>query len=121
MKLIHGKVKKGEARGRALGFPTANINLSEKIEEGIYVSYALLSNKKLPSLTFIGAAVTFGEEKIQAETYIFEFDEDIYGKELRVELLKKIRDNQKFKSKEELIAQMEEDKKVALEYFTKNV
>ncbi len=117
---IKGKVIDGKRRGKDLGFPTANVSLSGGEEEGIYISYAVVNNKKMPSLTFIGAAVTFGEKEVQAETYILDFDENLYGKEIEIELLKRIRDNKKFDTKEELIRQMEKDKIEAEEYF-KNV
>lgn len=121
MKKISGVVVRGENRGKELGFPTANISLDGKFDEGIYVSYSYIDGEKLPSLTFIGAAVTFGEEKIQAETYILDYSKSLYGSQMEIELLEKIRDNKKFDSKEELIKQMKEDRKMAFEYFKKNV
>lgn len=121
MIVIEGKVIKGKNRGKKLGFPTANLLLKEKVEEGIYVSLTLVNNKKRPSLTFIGASITFGEKKIQAETYILDFDENLYGKAIEIQLLEKIRNNKKFDTKEELIEQMKKDKIIAEKYFIKNV
>lgn len=121
MKKFSGIVEKGKNRGKKMGFPTANISLDQRVDEGIYVSLASVNNLKLPSLTFIGAAVTFGEEKALVETYILDFSEDLYGQEIEIELLEKIRDNKKFDSIDELIKQMEEDKKNAIDYFKKNV
>jgi len=116
--LIKGVVQRGENRGKRLGFPTINFPLEQKIPEGIYISQITIDNKIYNALTFIGTAKTFGEEKFQAETYILDFDEDVYGKQVEISLLKKIRDNQKFSSEEALIKQMDTDKKTAEEYFS---
>lgn len=113
-----GIVKHGKKRGRLLGFPTANIGLTQEIPEGIYLSWVEFDSRRLPSLTFIGSAKTFNEEEYQAEVNILNFDEDIYDKVLQVELIKKLRDNKWFSSKEELIEQMEQDKKQGEAYFT---
>lgn len=114
---IEGKVKKGRNRGKALGFPTANIDLEKEVPDGIYLSKTRLEGKTYPSLTFIGGAKTFGEGLSQAESYILDFKEDLYGKVITIKLLEKIRDNQKFNSREELIEQIKNDEKVAKKYF----
>ena len=112
-----GKVKKHNQRGRKLGFPTANINLSKNIEEGIYISKTKIEHKLYPSLTFIGQAKTFNEKKFHAENYILDFNQKIYDQWISVNLLKKIRENKKFDSVKELVAQMREDEKKAREYL----
>lgn len=117
MEIIWGKVKKGVQRGKSLGFPTANINLHKNISEGIYISMAKVNGKTLPALTFIGGAKTFGEKKVLAETYFINSSLDVYGSWISVELLKKIRKNQKFKSAKELVVQMKKDKIAAEKYF----
>ena len=114
---IQGVVQSGHKRGKKLGFPTINTPLSVVLSEGIYISHTKIHDKKYQSLTFIGSAKTFDETVYQAETYIFDFDQDVYGQEVEIELVKKIRDNQKFDSEAALIAQMEEDKKQAEAYF----
>lgn len=112
-----GKVKKDHQRGKELGFPTANINLTKNIPEGIYVAYAKLGKSIYPTLTFIGKAKTFNEQKLQAETFILDFKQNIYGKWISIKLLKKIRDNKKFNSADELIKQMKIDEVMARKYF----
>ncbi len=112
-----GKVRKNKQRGKSLGFPTANINLSKKIPEGIYVSYIKIGSSIFSALTFIGEAKTFNEKKFHAETYILDFKQDLYGKWISIKLLKKIRANKKFSSSEELIAQMKKDEQEARKYF----
>lgn len=121
--LFWGKVGEGEKRGKDLGFPTANIALHKKIPEGIYVSKTRIRNSWYPSLTFIGAAKTFEETKIQAETYIMfsptpeRWKAKLYGQWLTIKLLKKIRGNKKFASAEDLVKQMNHDEKEARNYF----
>jgi len=115
--IFWGKVVKGKKRGKSLGFPTANIKLHRKITEGIYISLAKVNRKPLPALTFVGKAKTFGEKGVLAETYFLTLSLDMYGKWVSVRLLKKIRENQKFKSAEDLILQMEKDKQDAQKYF----
>lgn len=112
---IRGVVQRHLGRGRKLGFPTANIEIGKGVQDGIYV--ANVGPMELPALVFIGAAKTFGEKKRWAEIYILDFDKDIYGQEIEVELMKKIRENMKFESEEELIKQMADDVKEAKGYF----
>jgi riboflavin kinase/FMN adenylyltransferase len=117
MQTFTGIVIHGNKRGRLLNFPTANVPLSIHIPEGIYISETSIMLETYHSLTFIGNAKTFDEHIYQSETYILNFDEDIYEKEITVTLLKKLRGNKKFDSQEELITQMEQDKKAAEKYF----
>ena len=117
LQTITGEVQKGQSRGKKLGFPTINFPMTEKIEEGIYVSKIVIAEKAYNALTFIGSAKTFNETIVQAETYVFDFDQDIYGRSVSVSLLKKLRDNKKFDSEELLVKQMETDKKQAEDFF----
>ena len=115
-----GKVRIDKQRGRQLGFPTANVNLSNPDligAEGIYISKTKLENKIYNSLTFIGKSKTFSEEKFQSETYILDFNKNIYNKFISVKLIKKIRNNKKFNSEKELISQIKKDEIVARKYF----
>ena len=92
MNRFWGKVRKVNLRGRKLGFPTANVNLNKDIAEGIYISKTKLQGKEFPSLTFIGKVKTFNEQKFQSETYILDFNKNIYHKWISVKLIKKIRE-----------------------------
>ena len=109
-----GTVKKGSDRGKSLGFPTANINPPQDLEDGLYVGLA----NDYPSLIFVGANVTFGESDRRAEIYLLDFNENIYGHEIEIETIKKLREPIKFKSAEELVEQMQADEKVAREFFS---
>lgn len=115
--LFWGKVIKGRARGRELGFRTANVRLARVIDEGVYVSTCKVRGEVFEAVSFVGAAKTFGETRVFAETYIFDFDRDIYGEWMSVRLLKKIRGNKKFASKEELVEEIDRDVDRAKAYF----
>lgn len=112
-----GKVRTENKRGKDLGFPTANVNLSKSIPEGIYISLSKVDSKKCKSLTFIGTAKTFKETRFHSETYILDFKKNIYGKWISIELLKKIRGNKKFNSASDLVNQMKKDEKEARAFF----
>lgn len=115
---FQGKVIEGNKRGKQLGYPTANIALTIQIPEGIYISLTSIAGQQYSSLTFIGSAKTFNESTYQAETYILDFSQEIYEEVIETTLLKKIRENQKFGSVEDLIRQMKKDEKEARNYFS---
>ncbi len=118
--VIYGQVIVGNKRGKGLGFPTANVHIARDLEEGIYISETEVDNQKYHSLTFIGVAETFDEVVYLSETHILDFDQDIYYKMIKVSLIKKIRDNQKFTSVNDLITEMKKDEVVTREYFFNN-
>ncbi|MDO8621516.1 MAG: riboflavin kinase [Candidatus Levybacteria bacterium] len=115
-----GKVEAGNKRGKNLGFPTANIALTQSIPEGIYASRVLIDGKTYQASTFIGEAKTFGEKEHKAESYIFDFDKNIYGKEVTVYLFKNLRGNKKFSSEQKLIEQIKKDVSGTREFFKNN-
>lgn len=114
---ISGIVKSHSKRGRKLGFPTANIDILQGIADGIYVGFCHYEGVANPALIFVGAPVTFDDPRRRAEVYLLDFDDDLYDEEVEVELVKKLRDNIKFNSSQELVAKMQEDEKEAREYF----
>lgn len=117
---VCGKVRVGADRGKALGFPTANIPSGKKYPEGIYASEVAFDGKSYQAATFIGVAKTFDEKGFKVESFIFNFDKDIYGRRISVKVYKLIRKNKKFKSSDELIVQMEKDVKKIKEFFNRN-
>lgn len=113
-----GIVKKHLGRGKKLGFPTANIEAPKNVEDGLYIGFChSVPNDRKPALIFIGASETFNEHDRKAEVYILDFEGDLYGQKIEVEVLKKLRENQKFDSQEALIEQMKEDEVAAREFF----
>jgi riboflavin kinase/FMN adenylyltransferase len=117
MHSITGIVRKGNQRGRELGFPTANVALSDRVPEGIYISTVHVADKNYQAITFIGEAKTFHETVYQSETYILDFEKDIYDVQITVNLLQKIRDNEKFTTVDALILQMHDDEEKTRAYF----
>lgn len=109
---LTGTVISGRSRGRELGFPTANMKLNDNYvipKIGVYKTFTHIGDRKLLSLTNIGYNPTFDEKELKIETYILNFDENIYGSTIKVEFVKFIRDDVKFNSVEELKEQMKKD------------
>lgn len=117
---ISGVVKKHLGRGKTLGYPTANLDIdATDLEPGVFFAYAAVDGRKFFSLVFIGAAETFGDTEKFVEAYLLDFIGDLYGTTLELELLKKLRENQKFVSANDLIRQMKDDERVAREFFAR--
>ena len=119
--IYSGRCVQGEQMGREMGFPTANIIVpSDKfvVRRGVYVSRVRLGQRILYGVTNIGRRPTL-EDAVNdvVETYIFDFDEDIYGAKLEVELMHFLRPESKMTSKEELIDAVNHNKAQALEYI----
>lgn len=114
---IRGTVQVGKQRGgKVIGYPTANLKFNREDlvpKHGVYVTEVISSGKCYGGILNIGYNPTFGEEKLVAETHIFNFNEDIYGKPLRVNLLKFIRSEKKFSGVHELAKQISRDVQVA--------
>lgn len=121
---IIGTVEHGRKIGRTLGFPTTNITpISTKLlpKSGVYVSKTIIEGKSYNGLTNIGNNPTVGETKDKkVETYIFDFDEDCYGKTIEVQLLTFEREEVKFDSVDDMKVQIEKDIVFGKEYFSKN-
>ncbi|MFH2122346.1 MAG: bifunctional riboflavin kinase/FAD synthetase [Pseudomonadota bacterium] len=110
---IRGEVQVGKQRGgKEIGFPTANLHLEPEDlipKIGVYVSQVICDGKCYGGVLNIGYNPTFGEEKLVAETHIFDFNQDIYGKPIKVNLLQFLRGEQKFSGVQELAAQIARD------------
>jgi len=118
---VSGTVVYGKQVGRTIGIPTANLALeTEQIypPRGVYATRTTVMDKTYISMTNIGTRPTVSDkDTVNAETYIFDFNENIYGKEIKVEFFEKIRDEKKFKDIEELRQQLEKDKESTAKYF----
>ena len=117
---LEGIVVEGNKLGRTIHFPTANLKLTEKDKliphEGVYAVWVYVQNQKYQGMSYIGKRPTLssqGEERI--EVHIFNFNEDIYGKKLRFELVDFLRQDTSFNGIEELQKQLEKDKKKAIQ------
>ncbi len=111
---ITGMVEKGLGRGRTIGFPTANLfTQAETIpKKGVYVTLAESGGKTWQSVTNIGDNPTFKDQyktSTKIETYILDFENDIYGEKIKVHFVRRLRDEKKFSSVQELIAQIAQD------------
>lgn len=120
---IEGRVVQGDKLGRTLGFPTANINLHRQVTPvaGIYVVRVHgLGIKPLAGVANIGTRPTVDDSKRNLlEVYLFDFNQDIYGRYIRVEFCKKLRDEIRFDNLELLKQQMIKDAAEAHDYFVK--
>jgi riboflavin kinase/FMN adenylyltransferase len=112
---LQGKVTTGEHRGVGMGFPTANIDVDAQQAlppDGVYATWAYVEGKKYQSMTNIGRRPTFGaHNKRTIEVYILSYDQEIYGKDLKIELVERLRGEKKFENVEALKKQIAEDVK----------
>ena len=118
---VSGRVIRGEGRGQALGFPTANLMQPPENKllpaEGIYVVRAGLGSKLFEGLLHLGPRPTFSGTGSTIELFLIDFSADIYGQHVVVEFLTRIREVRSFASSTELVDQMHEDLKVARRFF----
>lgn len=111
MKVIEGKVIHGAQLGRKMGFPTANIDAQkiENIENGVYFSYVDIEDQQYRAMSNIGFRPSVDGRTRFLETHIFDFGGDLYDKIIKVTLIRKIRDEQRFSSIDELQSQLKAD------------
>jgi riboflavin kinase/FMN adenylyltransferase len=119
-----GVIVRGDGRGRKLGFPTANNSVGDQDKlipaKGIYAAECVVENEKHYGLLSLGSRPTFHKDgEIIPEFYIFDFDKDIYDQMMQVNLVEKIRDEEKFNSVEELIIQMKKDEETGRKILSK--
>jgi len=101
--IISGKVIEGKSRGGKLGFPTVNLELQEKIESGVYAGIVIINGKDYKAGIFVN------DERTLLEAHLIGFSGDLYEKEIKIEIKKKIREVMKFEDDEELKAQIKND------------
>lgn len=110
--LLRGRVMRGDGRGKALGFPTANLQFPENYlvpGNGIYATWAIVEGRRNPSATSVGVRPTFGPGQRQVETFIMDFSGELYSKELGIEFVHYLREERAFPDIQALIQQMEKD------------
>jgi len=109
---VSGTVVSGNKRGRDLGFPTANLSTRTEMVplDGIYATVFELKQRQWPSVSSVGFNPTFADAgKRTVETFIFDFEGDLYGETVKLFFVKRIREERKFNSVEALVAQMRQD------------
>ena len=111
---IKGEVIKGDGIGKKLNFPTANIKIHNdgKIlpSDGVYAGYAIISDKKFIGMINIGKRPTVEGKERRVEMNIFDYSGMLYGKEMKISFIKRIRNEQKFKNLDDLSNQLRKDK-----------
>ncbi len=120
---IRGEVQRGKQRGgKEIGFPTANLHIDEEDlvpKRGVYVCQVVSDGTCYGGVINIGYNPTFGEETLVAETHIFNFNQNIYGKPIKVNLLKFLRGEEKFESINDLAEQIAKDVVISKEILAK--
>ncbi len=119
--ILSGNVVKGNQLGRTIDFPTANIEISEDYKlipkNGVYIITAIVNSEIISGMMNIGVKPTLGENKLSIEVHLLNFNKDIYNQKIQVNVLKRLRDEQKFESFDALKSQLELDKKTTIHYF----
>ena len=117
---IEGEVIHGDKRGRALGFPTANVRLGDYLRPrfGVYATRTRVPDGRVrPGVSNLGVRPMFGAPEPLLEAWLFDFDEDLYGRVVETELVAFLRPEERFDSLEALKAQVEEDAAMARRLF----
>lgn len=118
---ITGTVVKGKGLGRTIEFPTANIHIKESYKlipsDGVYVVKSKIEGKTIYGMMNIGTNPTVGGKVRSIEVHFFNYNKDIYNNKLKLEFLKRLRSEQKFKSLEALKNQLRKDEKSALAHI----
>ena len=121
---ILGKVKEGKKIGRTIGFPTANIDISKRdiLLRGVFCVKAIIESneKEYNGLANIGFKPTVSGTALTLEVHLLNFDKDLYGSEMQINFMHRIRGEQKFNDLDELSVQINNDVKKADEFFSSN-
>lgn len=118
---LTGRVTEGDKLGRTLGFPTANLSVPDPLKlipaDGIYAVFAETGGKTYRAMVHIGPRRTLNDPEKRIEVNLFDFEGDLYGKDVTLRFVKRLRPELKFENLEELAGQMKMDKLHALEIF----
>jgi riboflavin kinase / FMN adenylyltransferase len=118
---VRGRVVRGAKRGRGLGFPTANLRTrNELLPAGVFVATVHIRGRFYRALANVGTSPTFGEHPRRLEVHLLDYRGGLYGNELAVRFLKRLRPERKFAGREALIAQMVRDRAAARSYFRRH-
>lgn len=118
---LTGSIIKGKQIGKQIGYPTANIHIKEEYKlippNGVYVVKSVIDNTLFYGMMNIGTNPTVGGGEQSIEIHFFDFEQDLYGKKLKIELLERLRNERKFESLDTLRTQLNKDKIVALKFI----
>lgn len=121
--ILNATVIHGDNRGKTIGYPTANLqpHQSNKIipRKGVYAVWARVGRDYYQAMMNIGDRPTFEQSSYSMEVHLFDFNEEIYGKEIQVQFAERIRDERKFNGVEELVKQLDMDRKAAVDILNK--
>jgi len=121
---LNGTVVRGRGIGKDLGFPTANLEITEDYKlipkNGVYVVRTQIDGESVTGMMNIGTNPTVGGKEKTIESYFFDLDKDLYGKQLEIELLVRIRDEKKFTSVDDLKIAMKQDQAFSKQYLKDN-
>ena len=121
--MLNGSVVKGKGLGKQLDYPTANIKIEEDYKlipkQGAYIVNATINNQLVYGMMNIGVNPTVNGSKQTIEVHFLDFDADLYDKTLQINLLERIRDEEKFESVEALKTQLSKDKIFTRDYIQK--
>lgn len=109
---LHGKVIPGASRGAKLAFPTANLEIASEQAlpaEGVYVTWAYISNRVYESMTYIGRQLTFGGQQSMVEVHVLDYHGNLYGQELKIDIIERLRGEKQFETAEALSQQIARD------------
>ena len=108
---VRGRVMHGAGRGEGLGFPTANLTLlpGQTLAHGIYASRVIVDGQRFDAASYLGTRPTFDNGRPVLESFLFDFDGDLYGREIDIEFIQRLRGDRAFDSPDELAAQMDVD------------
>ncbi|MBB3124294.1 riboflavin kinase/FMN adenylyltransferase [Mesoflavibacter sabulilitoris] len=119
--MLTGKVIDGKKLGQTINYPTANLHIEETYKlipkHGVYIVKSIIDNITVYGMMNIGHNPTVNGKHQTIETHFFDFNKDLYGQNLKIELLQRLRNEQKFSSVEELQSQLHIDKNNALEFI----
>ncbi|QMU66614.1 MAG: bifunctional riboflavin kinase/FAD synthetase [Flavobacteriaceae bacterium] len=123
--MISGNVVNGKQLGGKMGFPTANIHVKEPCKlipkAGVYIVRSTINGKVVNGMMNIGYRPTVGGKHRTIEVHFFDFDQDLYRRELTIEFIHFLRAEQKFESIDELMMQLKKDKMASLDYLENNL
>ncbi len=119
---IIGKVERFAGNGRKLGYPTANLSVATKLDDGVYFGFANLAKYlNHPALIFVGTPTTMGDKVRRIEAYLLDIpDKDFYGENLELKVNHYHRANKTFNNIQELKVAMKTDEIVGREWFSQH-